>query len=778
GYARVIKKACRARGTAQEIKPDAFAAATAGPAKAKIGCRVGAVDTPVDWTDGGITDPRLGNIFVFDSFSARVHVGEDGPACFKPRGLDVLPELAKACDTIKAELQKEIDATFAENTKTAQGWKYSASSAVGKLVNALGAATKPETIDTAAVFTDADEKRLAEIIATLSTDPKLKAADTTAAAKRIRTFAETAKNRAMSVDDTAMQALGEAIKEAETTAKAAKAAAGPELKDTDLPGSCNDVWRKLWDAAKAYSVADAYPGKTFPVTEADAKCVLCQQTLQREAIDRYARFNNFVADETRKQADASKAKVTALKPGLDSLRAIGTEAAGIKADLDREAAEKFDTVEAFAKAIDVRIALAQKCLKDGTWTDAPALPASPCADLLTLADNLDKRAKDELAAADPEKAKALATERDELTDKKWLADKTDEVKAHIARHAHAAKLKKCQDDCTTNAITIKSGELHESHVTGAFCKAFEEELAALGMKTLRVKLEVTRGAKGEQKFGVRLVDTSKTPHVPVNAKVGEIASEGEHRCIALAAFIAELSQASHKSALVFDDPVSSLDWKYRRAIAKRLFAEAADRQVIVFTHDLAFICELHTAAGAAKGAITELRVERFAGKPGRVMHGLLWDALSVKAQFKSLREDIGKLDKIAKESGDTEYRDAAIPVVGRLRSACERVVEEVLLNETVKRHDSQLHIKQSPQIAAVTADQWKAVYAIHRECSNSDESHAKPVSGPVNVPTPDKLKEWMQVLEKTVEDVRKARESTRGTPITEPKPASSPAPHH
>jgi hypothetical protein len=145
--------------------------------------------------------------------------------------------------------------------------------------------------------------------------------------------------------------------------------------------------------------------------------------------------------------------------------------------------------------------------------------------------------------------------------------------------------------------------------------------------------------------------------------------------------------------------------------------------------------------------------------------------MTVKSQFKSLREDIGKLDRIAKTSGDTEYREAAMPVVGRLRGACERIVEEILMNGTVKRHDSQLHIKNSPQIAAVTAEQWRAVYAIHRECSNSDESHAKTVSGPVNVPTPEQFKTWMTQLEATVEDVKKTRDLAGRSTSTGPMPA-------
>lgn len=769
GYARVIKKACRARGTRQDIKPDAFAAAAPGPAKASITFRAGAAELAFAWRDGVASDARLGNIFVFDSFSARFHVGEDGPACFKPRGLDVLPELVKACDKIGAELKQEIDATLVENARTAQGWKYNQATKIGTLINSIGAATKPESIDAAAVFTDSDEKRLAELMATLSTDPKLKAADTTAAAKRIRTFAETAKSRATSVDDTAMQNLGDAIKDVEATARAAAAAAGPELEDSDLPGSCNDVWRKLWDAAKAYSVAHAYADKPFPVTQANAKCVLCQQPLQADAVERFARFNRFVANETRNHADAAKGKVADLKRGIDSLREIGTEATGIKADLDREAVGTFGVVEMFAKAVDARIAHAQKCLKDGTWTDALALPASPCVDLLALAATLDARAAAEAATADPVKKKEAENERDELTDKNWLSGKKDEVKAQIARHAHAATLKKCQEDCASRPVSDKAKELDKLHVTDAFCKAFARERDALGLKTLPVSLSAVRVAKGESQFAV-VVDGA------TDSNVEDIASEGEHRCIALAAFMAELSQASHKSALVFDDPVSSLDHKRRDAIATRLVKEAADRQVIVFTHDLAFVCDL---AFAAKGKLPEIHyqhIEWLAGRPGRVVPGLVWDAQTYEAQMKTLREQIGKADKVHREEGETEYRNAVMPVVERIRGACERIIEQHLLNGAVKRHDSKISVGYTPGIAAVTAAHWNAVHGVWKTCSNLIEGHAAPLSGPRNVPTPDKLKEWMEDLAKAVEEVKRTRESTGGSAIAETKPAPAHAP--
>jgi wobble nucleotide-excising tRNase len=47
---------------------------------------------------------------------------------------------------------------------------------------------------------------------------------------------------------------------------------------------------------------------------------------------------------------------------------------------------------------------------------------------------------------------------------------------------------------------------------------------------------------------------------------------------------------------VFDDPISSLDHKWRDKVAKRLVEEARVRQIIVFTHDLIFLNDIEEAA--------------------------------------------------------------------------------------------------------------------------------------------------------------------------------------
>lgn len=432
--------------------------------------------------------------------------------------------------------------------------------------------------------------------------------------------------------------------------------------------------------------------------------------------------------------------------------AIATAVGDIEADLDREATGLFRSVEAFAKAVDARIAHTQKCLENGVWSDAVALPPSPITDLIALADRLDARAKDELAAAEPEKAEALAADRDELTDRKWLASKKAEVLTQVERHKLIATLKRCQEDCASRQVSDKAKELDHLHVTEAFCRAFERERDALGLTTLPVVLVAVGVVKAESHFGV-VVEGA------ISENVAEIASEGEHRCIALAVFLAELSQASHRSALVFDDPVSSLDHKRRDAIAARLAKEAKQRQVIVFTHDLAFVCDLQTRARDEAVDIHYQHVEWLASAPGRVLHGLLWDAKTCKEQMKMLNEQVGKADKAHREQGQTEYCAVAIPVVSRVRGACERIIEEHLLNNVIRRHDSKISVGHMEAVSVVTLDQYKTVHRIWRDCSNIIDAHATSRSGPVNVPLPNDIKNWVSTLETVIEKVKTARKA-------------------
>ena len=173
GYARVIKKACRARGAPPIIRQNAFAPPNSAKASAAITFRTAGANVSSMWLDGTIADARLSNVFVFDAACAEHYISEDSAAAFTPHGLDVLAKLASTCDAVRVSIQKDIDVIRASNAGTAANWKYDAATTVGQLVAGLSATTKPAAVE-AKCGSDAPQTlRLSNLREALKSDPCL-----------------------------------------------------------------------------------------------------------------------------------------------------------------------------------------------------------------------------------------------------------------------------------------------------------------------------------------------------------------------------------------------------------------------------------------------------------------------------------------------------------------------------------------------------------------------------------------------------------------------------
>src|SRR6202008_1409324 len=114
--------------------------------------------------------------------------------------------------------------------------------------------------------------------------------------------------------------------------------------------------------------------------------------------------------------------------------------------------------------------------------------------------------------------------------------------------------------------------------------------------------------------------------------VTDVLSEGEGRALSLAAFLTELSTAPSCSAIIFDDPVSSLDHIWRERIAHRLVEESKIRQVIVFTHDLVFLRSLMALSAKASVPCQHQYLRREA-QAGITSPDLPWVAMNVKSRL-------------------------------------------------------------------------------------------------------------------------------------------------
>lgn len=150
-------------------------------------------------------------------------------------------------------------------------------------------------------------------------------------------------------------------------------------------------------------------------------------------------------------------------------------------------------------------------------------------------------------------------------------------------------------------------------------------MKALGAHHLKLSLKAS-GGYGETSHKMELPDTQPLQGI----KLTDILSEGEQNVVGIAGFLAELKISGHECPIVLDDPVCSLDHRYREKVAERLAKEAAIRQVIVFTHDIAFLLELNSKAAELDNGKFVAQTVRYDDVPGRCTEGLPWHSMPVK----------------------------------------------------------------------------------------------------------------------------------------------------
>lgn len=238
----------------------------------------------------------------------------------------------------------------------------------------------------------------------------------------------------------------------------------------------------------------------------------------------------------------------------------------------------------------------------------------------------------------------------------------------------------------------------------------------------------------------------------------KVVSEGEQRCLSIAAFFAELSTADDTSGIVFDDPVSSLDFQWRNAVARRLVQESKTRQVVVFTHDVVFLLSLRQYAEELGVEPLDQHVRHQPNKgAGMCADELPWVALNVKKKIAYLNNCWQAADKFSRDGLQDAYEKEAQYLYGRLREAWERALEEVLLNGVVERYRPSVQTQQIAHIADITADDCKAVQTAMTKCSTWLPGHDKAPAARSLVPRADELKADIDALSSWVTSIRKRR---------------------
>ena len=755
GYARVFKNACKARHRV-EVLPDAFgAAAPARPPSADFAILVDGTPETARWVQNGPAHLHLSSVSVYDAACANDYIDAEGTPAFQPYGLTHLTRLVLLQRDLQARIGTERN-TLALDTRQFEPLK--GDTEVGRYIAKLGGDSDRAVLARLGTVGD-DELRRPEFLkrTLLESDPVPQAL----ALERLATRLDQAQRRAEEVqrwvNDRAVARAKELIT-TEKTAHLAMQLAQARLQGRDtlnamelpvtssptatlLEGTGAELWQTMYRAAEAFSQQTAYPEHPFPHLEPDASCVLCQQPYSTDASERMRRFAAFVADSAT--ADAQAATLARMN-ALGKVQAVDLNVLDVptRADVEERLPDLHAAITAAASVWTARHTWVSQALQTGNWSpESEPLPIEANLDSLFAAKAASLRvdANTLRTSADPAVRLALTQELAELEARQRLANQLGAVERFVQDSQVHATLSRCHAALNPAAVSRKLTSLAATHVTEALAASMNAELKALGYKR-RVQPDLSgRTELGVTKVTLRLQE--------ITAKASKVLSEGEQRALGMAMFLAELESLPHTSTVIFDDPSTSLDHVYRRAIARRLVALAETRQVLVFTHDAVFLTELAMALQRADRSASYKTIG-WDESPGLVSEGLTWATMDTKARLADLESRAKALNVPVGSDPDDELERQIASGYSSLRGTVERAIREVFLNNTVQPFSDVVSVEAFGAVIGHPAEEWEQLLAVYARACEATEAHDTPGERQLPLPAREELLgDIAQVLE-------------------------------
>lgn len=751
GYSRVLKRACRARDAGEEIHPDLLTASEVKRVpQATFDVDVGGTQQALVWKYSDAVPPDLlSGIAIFDSHCARSYLDDEKDVAFLPYGLNIVEALGR--EVMPAVIAKIDGEAKAINIDASSFSDLSGPTPTGQLCSRLTAESDVTKLTEAGTLSPEDTARLAELNRLIAEpDPTSKAKGLRQSAQRVNDLRERIQKKIQWVSDETIAKAKSFDDETEAALKAQEQAAKDfRAGDALLSGTGEALWKMMLSAAENYS-AVAYPGQAFPHTHDDARCVLCQQPLEPPSGDRLSRFVEYVKKDVAKQASEKyQSRAQRQQKIVDAALDIGLSAALVDelTGLDPEALSAAQATEA---AIEVRRKWLLDRLTQHDWTDPPALPNEAVGLLKVCSDLVVQQATELEKLADPKAKDALLKERDELAARDKLRPRLQAVLDLVQRMKDRTALIKCKDTVKTKAVSDKAKEFASEQVTAALKAALDKEFEDLGVGHIKTRLK-ERAQQATMKHKLVL-------DLPISANVSTVLSEGEQRSIAIGSFLAELTLAGHGGGIVFDDPVSSLDHHRRHFVAKRLVAEAAKRQVIIFTHDTVFLGELQSLlkGGSLPSLVQHLEWEN---KPGHVRDGLPWEHLGYKERIAKHEQRQGQLAKIWPPYPNAEQTTAMRREYSLLRATVERVIEDVVFDGIIRRYRDQIEAGKIDSLSSLEKEDCDEIKRIYQSCHNVVDAH-DPASGKAKaVPTATQLGQDIADLKAAIKSILDGRKA-------------------
>lgn len=720
GYARLLKRITGARHQ-EPVLSDVFRDTAMDRPTAALELRIGDRVEGLEWPEPTRQEPRL--MHFYDGQCRKAYVADESDFPYRPSPLTVMDGLIKACTAVR----DRIDARLKNNAQPEGALPY-----VGNEVKNTDAGMFLDRLshNSPIAFLDEVDSRRGEVLETIR---KLKTQEASLRNSDISKEQQSLLRQAAKLDSLRKHielldsvlggdavASGQAMHDQLETLRRGADLLARSFDQEPLSGVGSTSWRALWESARRYSEREALPGQVFPVVGDESQCVLCQQTLDSAARDRLERFEAFVRDDIQKRRDEKAGVLDGRKEEVTNLKIVPDVVVGFERDLETDHP---DLIKDFRALLCTYAKTGQKTL-DALSGAKPfilePINSSPILGRLKEA----VTSTQELAGSldDPDNVQqqlaGITTKRKEMELLVQISKSRNTILNEIARLKERKTLKAAKSAAATGPITKKIMEFSEESITDVVRDRFTRETQKMNLE--RVTITRTRAEKGTLLHQPKLVDPRQAVELP------RVFSEGERTALGLAAFFTEASLDASKSALILDDPVTSLDHVRRALVAARLAKLAANRQVVIFTHDVAFVTDLKREARGQSVLVTERSVSRSRtdeGKAGVCSDKHPWRARDVNARLHDLEKTLAKIRQERSVWDSETYDDAVALWAGRLSETWERIFSQEIVGRILAEGGLEVRPRMVKIIAEFSKDDYREFEASYSRVSNWAPRH-------------------------------------------------------
>ena len=751
GYARLLKRIARARHK-EDVLTDVFRDTSLAQPTAALSVRIGDAEESLAWPES--LRPELQRMLFYDSACGIAYIANESDFPYRPSALFVMDGLIEACVAVRAR----IDAKLAENGAVANPLpavpEQVQHSDAGQFLLSLSASSSVERLDALIARFDIAKETIEDL---KGQEARLRSADTTKARQQLTRQSERlvalrshieSLHEVLGSDALAgVQQLQAAVK----TLEEASVLLAQSFEREPLPGAGSSLWKALWEAAQRFSTEHAYPGHDFPFLERDCRCVLCQQPLDEQSRDRFTRFNKFVRNDIQVQLSAAKGFYERKAKVLREITVLPEAISNTLKDLEDTNAELVADVSRLLSRYEAAREQAHQALSDQCEVPQPVIEQATVISRVTQASDVVKAAAEELGNPQGIQKQLVA-----LTERRANLELLEQVKKwrpaivkEVARLKERQALEAAKSAATTTGITKKIIELSEESITEVVRDTFTRETDRLRLE--RVTIARTRAEKGALLHQPKLVGARQQATLP------RVFSEGERTALGLAAFFTEAQLDGSMSALILDDPVTSLDHIRRGLVANRLAALAEARQVILFTHDVAFVADLKREAAARGVSVAERSViksrmdER---KPGACTTKHPWKAKDAPARIDELRQELSRIRRGSGAWDEKRYEEAVAVWAGNLSETWERIFSQEIIGPVLAEGGLEVRPMMVKVLARFSDDDHREFEGSYSRVSQWAKRHDKSAAVNHVAPDIDRLDEELRLVDRWFKRVK------------------------